>query len=75
MVNDKERIKRILKGDENAIKVNLKNQLNLLLKKLKINQFELGKELEEMKMVDGNFLYNSWVSSFEKEDFKKIKFF
>ena len=29
--NDEERIKRILKGDENAIKLNLKYQLNLLL--------------------------------------------
>jgi len=69
--NYEERIKRILKGDEKAIKVNLKYQLNLLLKKLKINQFELGKEFEEVKKVDGNFLYNSWVNSFEKEDFKK----
>ena len=73
--NDEERIKRILKGDEKAIKVNLKYQLNLLLKKLKINQFELGKEFEEVKKVDGNFLYNSWVSSFEKEDFKKDNVF
>ena len=73
--NDEERIKRILKGDENAIQVNLKSQLNLLLKKLKINQFELEKEFEEVKKVDGNFLYNSWVSSFEKEDFKKNNIF
>ena len=73
--NDEERIKRILKGDEKAIKINLKYQLNLLLKKLKINQFELGKELEEVKKVEGNFLYNSWVSSFEKEEFKKNKNF
>ena len=28
-----------------------------------------------MKNVDGNFLYNSWVSSFEKEDFKKDNVF
>ena len=69
--NDEERIKKILKGDDKSIKANLKYQLNLLLKKLKINQLELGKEFEEVKKVDGNFLYNSWVSSFEKEDFKK----
>ena len=73
--DEEERIRKIIQGDENAVKMNLIFQFNRLLKKIKINQVELGKKYEEMKNIDGNFLYDSWLKSFQEEDFKKDSLF
>ena len=73
--DEEERIRKIIQGDENAVKMNLIFQFNRLLKKIKINQVELGKKYEEMKNIDGNFLYDSWLKSFKEEDFKKDSLF
>ena len=73
--DEAERISKIIKGDDNSIKMNLIFQFNRLLKKIKANQIELGKKYEEVKNIDGNFLYDSWLKSFKKVDFKKDSVF
>ena len=69
------RIKNILSGDENSINMNLSFTLNQLLNKIKLNQerVEPDKKLKEMKIIDGDYFFNSWKESFEKEEIKSNK--
>lgn len=69
------RIKNILSGDENSINVNLSFTLNQLLNQIKLNQerVEPDKKLKEMKIIDGDYFFNSWKESFEKEEIKSNK--
>lgn len=71
--NEEERIKKVISGDKEIIELNLNSQLDLLLKKLKLNSeaVEIEKELEKIKSLDGEFFYNSWLKSFEKVEIKR----
>jgi len=68
--NEEKRIENILKGDKTSINMNMKFQLNQLLKIYKKNQLEADNQFKEIIKIDGIFLYNEWMNSFSKEEFK-----
>jgi len=68
--NEEKRIENILKGDKTSINMNMKFQLNQLLKMYKKNQLEADNQFKEIIKIDGKFLYDEWMNSFSKEEFK-----
>ena len=72
---EEKRIKNILNGDEKYINMSIKVQINHLLNIIKKNQLEKDNKYNEIKKIDGKFLYEEWKKSFSKEHFKKDDLF
>ena len=72
---EEERIKKIFSEDKNSIKTNLSFVLSQLLAKIKLNQeiVEPDIKLKNMKIIDGNFFFDSWKKSFITERIKLHK--
>jgi len=72
---EEERIKKIFSEDKNSIKTNLSFVLSQLLAKIKLNQeiVEPDIKLKNMKIIDGNFIFDSWKKSFITERIKLHK--
>ena len=70
-----EKLKNILSGEAGK-NINLFSQLDLLLKKLKLND-EISKtnSLDELEEINGLFLYNLWRNSFITDIWKSKKAF